>query len=134
MFVEDVPSRHHDNAQKFHRRGHSHAMARTASSLADLTIVVPAKNEERLIGHFLASLAPTVSLIVVDASTDRTPDIVRHVVAPAAGGPVDLVRHGEPGFLYPARSPRLLRGAVEMLVAHYESVISNGRAALPTAS
>jgi phosphatidylinositol alpha 1,6-mannosyltransferase len=38
------------------------------------------------------------------------------VVAPAVGGPVDLVRHGENGFLYPPDDPGLLRGAVETLV------------------
>jgi phosphatidylinositol alpha 1,6-mannosyltransferase len=38
------------------------------------------------------------------------------VVAPASGGPLDLVHHGENGFLYPANKPQLLRGAVETLV------------------
>jgi phosphatidylinositol alpha 1,6-mannosyltransferase len=39
------------------------------------------------------------------------------VVAPASGGPMDLVAHGETGWLYPAGSPDLLRPAVESLVA-----------------
>jgi phosphatidylinositol alpha 1,6-mannosyltransferase len=38
------------------------------------------------------------------------------VVAPASGGPLDLVRHGHNGWLYPAAKPRLIRGAVEVLV------------------
>jgi phosphatidylinositol alpha 1,6-mannosyltransferase len=38
------------------------------------------------------------------------------VVAPASGGPLDLIHHGENGWLYPAAKPRLLRGAVEALV------------------
>lgn len=37
------------------------------------------------------------------------------VVAPASGGPMDLVRHGDNGFLYPAADPALLRGAVAEL-------------------
>lgn len=39
------------------------------------------------------------------------------VVAPASGGPLDLVRHGETGYLFPADDPRALRGAVEELVS-----------------
>ena len=39
------------------------------------------------------------------------------VVAPASGGPVDLVRHGDNGWLFPVGKPALLRGAVEVLVA-----------------
>ena len=38
------------------------------------------------------------------------------VVAPASGGPLDLVHHGDNGWLYPAAKPELLRGAVETLV------------------
>ena len=37
------------------------------------------------------------------------------VVAPASGGPLDLVRHGDNGFLYPDEDPALMRGAVEAL-------------------
>ena len=37
------------------------------------------------------------------------------VVAPASGGPLDLVRHGENGYLYPAGDPALMRGAVREL-------------------
>jgi len=38
------------------------------------------------------------------------------VVAPASGGPLDLVQHGQNGYLWPTSSPELLRGAVEALV------------------
>lgn len=37
------------------------------------------------------------------------------VVAPASGGPLDLVRHGDNGFLYPDENAALMRGAVEAL-------------------
>lgn len=39
------------------------------------------------------------------------------VVAPASGGPLDLVRHGVNGYLWPPNEPDQLRGAVEELVA-----------------
>ncbi|MBT2419881.1 glycosyltransferase family 1 protein [Streptomyces sp. ISL-22] len=39
------------------------------------------------------------------------------VVAPAAGGPLDLVDHGRTGFLVPPRDPDALRDAVRALVA-----------------
>lgn len=38
------------------------------------------------------------------------------VVTAAAGGPLDLVRHGENGYLFPPDRPDLLRGAVAALV------------------
>jgi len=38
------------------------------------------------------------------------------VVAPAAGGPLDLVRHGETGYLFPAHEPAAMRSAVLALV------------------
>jgi phosphatidylinositol alpha 1,6-mannosyltransferase len=38
------------------------------------------------------------------------------VVAPASGGPMDLVHHGDNGWLFPANKPELVRGAVETLV------------------
>ena len=38
------------------------------------------------------------------------------VVAPAAGGPLDLVDHGRTGWLVPPGSPTMLRGAVAALV------------------
>ena len=42
------------------------------------------------------------------------------VVAPASGGPMDLVRHGDNGWLFPAAAPELLRGAVSTLAADAE--------------
>lgn len=38
------------------------------------------------------------------------------VIAPASGGPLDLIHHGRTGFLYPAGSPELIRSAVQALV------------------
>jgi phosphatidylinositol alpha 1,6-mannosyltransferase len=40
------------------------------------------------------------------------------VVTPAAGGPLDLVRHTENGFLFSPTDPNLLRSAVAELVAN----------------
>ena len=51
------------------------------------------------------------------------------VVAPAAGGPVDLVEHGRNGWLWPTEDPRLFRGAVASLLADPE-----GRAAMGVAA
>lgn len=39
------------------------------------------------------------------------------VVAPASGGPMDLVRHGVNGYLWPTASPAFIREAVSTLVA-----------------
>lgn len=39
------------------------------------------------------------------------------VVAPASGGPLDLVRHGENGYLYPPDEPELMANAVAQLVS-----------------
>jgi phosphatidylinositol alpha 1,6-mannosyltransferase len=51
------------------------------------------------------------------------------VVAPAAGGPVDLVEHGRNGWLWPTEEPGLLRGAVTSLLADPERRAAMGRAA-----
>lgn len=40
------------------------------------------------------------------------------VVAPASGGPVDLVEHGRNGWLWPTEDPGLLRGVVAALLAN----------------
>lgn len=37
------------------------------------------------------------------------------VIAPAAGGPLDLIHHGRTGWLYPSGSPELVRSAVHAL-------------------
>ncbi len=42
------------------------------------------------------------------------------VVAPASGGPLDLVAHGTNGFLWSAEQPETLAGAIAELVAHRE--------------
>lgn len=51
------------------------------------------------------------------------------VVAPAAGGPLDLVAHGRTGWLVPPSDPRQLRGAVATLVADPMSRAAMGAAA-----
>ena len=48
-------------------------------SIDDLTLVVPTKDEAENIGPFLDSLDPGLRVIVVDASTDGTPDLVREL-------------------------------------------------------
>ena len=42
----------------------------------DVTVVLPTRNEADNIVPFLASLPPTVALIVVDASRDATPRLI----------------------------------------------------------
>jgi phosphatidylinositol alpha 1,6-mannosyltransferase len=51
------------------------------------------------------------------------------VVAPAAGGPIDLVRHGVNGWLFPSGRPDLLRGAVAELASDAPAREAMGRAA-----
>lgn len=51
------------------------------------------------------------------------------VVTPAVGGPLDLVRHGENGWLFPPGQPRLLRSAVQSLARHPEQRHEMGRVA-----
>jgi phosphatidylinositol alpha 1,6-mannosyltransferase len=51
------------------------------------------------------------------------------VVAPAAGGPMDLVRHGVNGWLFPSGRPDLLRGAVAELSADATTRAAMSRAA-----
>jgi phosphatidylinositol alpha 1,6-mannosyltransferase len=51
------------------------------------------------------------------------------VVAPAAGGPIDLVRHGVNGWLFPSGRPDLLRGAVAELATDAAAREAMGRAA-----
>lgn len=46
---------------------------------SNLTVVVPTRNEEQNITRFLQSVPPSVSLVVVDSSTDRTPDMVEQI-------------------------------------------------------
>lgn len=51
------------------------------------------------------------------------------VVAPAAGGPLDLVDHRTTGFLVPPDDPEALRGAVAALAASADLRAVHGRAA-----
>jgi phosphatidylinositol alpha 1,6-mannosyltransferase len=51
------------------------------------------------------------------------------VVTPAAGGPMDLVRHGENGWLFPDDDPALLRGAVAELVSNDDLRLAMGQRA-----
>ena len=46
-------------------------------SLADVTVIVPTRNEANNISRFLASLPSELALVVVDDSADATPSIVR---------------------------------------------------------
>ena len=48
-------------------------------TLPRVTVVVPTKNEEANIGRFLASLDPAVHLVVVDSSTDATPELIERL-------------------------------------------------------
>ena len=45
-------------------------------NLNDVTVILPTKNEHDNIGRFLQSLPNSVKLIVIDASTDDTRDII----------------------------------------------------------
>ncbi|MCB0283697.1 MAG: glycosyltransferase [Calditrichaeota bacterium] len=44
--------------------------------LSDVTLIIPTKNEEKNIQTFLSSLPSGIKLIVVDASTDRTRELI----------------------------------------------------------
>ncbi len=50
------------------------------------------------------------------------------VVAPRAGGPIDLVEHGVDGLLYPAADDRALRAGVAMLAADAPQRLRMGEA------
>lgn len=63
----------------------------------DITIVLPTRNEASNIRAFLLSLPETVRLIVVDASTDETPDLI----AAARPTRTTVLRH--PGNVAQAR-------------------------------
>jgi GT2 family glycosyltransferase len=60
--------------------------------LAEVSVIVPTRNEAGQVAAFLAGLAPEVELVVVDASDDGTGDLFRdlrpartHVIRNAAG-------------------------------------------------
>jgi phosphatidylinositol alpha 1,6-mannosyltransferase len=65
----------------------------------------------------------TFGLTVQEAMASGLP-----VVAPAAGGPLDLVRHGQSGYLVPPRDERALRERVYELVRSAELRATFGRA------
>jgi len=65
--------------------------------ITDLTVIVPTRDEEHNIQGFLASLPRQVQLIVVDASSDATPSLVRQL----RPGHTCLIRH--PGNVTHAR-------------------------------
>lgn len=46
---------------------------------SDITVVLPTRNEEKNIPIFLASLPETCHLIVVDASEDRTAELIKEI-------------------------------------------------------
>ena len=48
-------------------------------NLAEVTIVVPTRNEASNIERFLASIPPALRLVVVDSSEDETPDAVERL-------------------------------------------------------
>jgi len=50
------------------------------------------------------------------------------VIAPAAGGPLDLIHHGHTGWLYPSETPELIRWAVQALQGDPELCRSMGQA------
>lgn len=45
-------------------------------TLSDVTLIIPTKNEEKNIQTFLSSLPAALSLIIVDASDDRTRELI----------------------------------------------------------
>jgi phosphatidylinositol alpha 1,6-mannosyltransferase len=54
------------------------------------------------------------------------------VVAPAMGGPLDLVHHGENGWLFPPDAPKLMAEAVASLAADSDTRLSMGEQARAT--
>lgn len=88
------------------------ALAATVASLDLLAHTGPAETFGQAVQEALASGVP--------------------VIAPAAGGPLDLVRDGLTGLLYPPCAPRALRAAVGLLVA--DPLRRNGMGRLARAS
>jgi glycosyltransferase involved in cell wall biosynthesis len=65
--------------------------------LTDITVIVPTRNEAHNIGMFLDSLPGEVNLVVVDASDDATPKIIREL------RPRRTIVFEEPGTITRAR-------------------------------
>ncbi len=78
--------------------------------IEEITLVVPTRNEERNIGAFLASLPEILPVIVVDASEDRTPEIV------AASGRPCCTLVGHPGNVSVARQVGARRATTPWLL------------------
>ena len=77
----------------------------------------------RLGGEDLAAAYAAFDLFVHTGSEETFGQTVQEahasglpVVAPRAGGPIDLVEHGVDGLLFPPSDDRALRAAVSMLV------------------
>ncbi|MCU0490831.1 MAG: glycosyltransferase [Chloroflexaceae bacterium] len=47
--------------------------------LEQISVIIPTRNEAAVIGRFLAALPEAVELVVVDASSDATPELVRQL-------------------------------------------------------
>ncbi len=74
-------------------------------------------------GEDLASIVASLDVFVHTGRTETFCQSAQEalasgvpVVAPRAGGPVDLVRHGENGYLYPPGDGPALRSLLELLV------------------
>ena len=89
-------------------------------TLDALTLVVPTKDEAENVGPFLASVDPRLRVVVVDASTDGTPEIVRRL------RPERTVVLDDPGSIPEARQ-RGLEAAETEWVLFTDADMSFGR-------
>ena len=65
--------------------------------LSEVTLILATRDEAHNIGTFLGSIPPQIRLIVVDASRDKTPDLIEHL------RPVNSLVLREPGSVTQAR-------------------------------
>jgi phosphatidylinositol alpha 1,6-mannosyltransferase len=75
-------------------------------------------------GEDLARMYGAADMFVHTGNTETLGQVLQEamasgvpVIAPRAGGPINLVRHGETGFLYDPDDPKDLRSKVEQLLA-----------------
>lgn len=75
-------------------------------------------------GEDLAQMYGAADMFIHTGNTETLGQVLQEamasglpVVAPRAGGPINLVRHGETGFLYDPDDPSDLRSKVEQLLA-----------------